>query len=222
MKRFVAIGLGNFGSTVARSLSKLGHDVIAVDRDANLIDRIAPNVSRAAVGDATDLETLTRLGISGADAAVVSTGDNISASILATMALHDLHIQQIYVKVISNDHARIMHRIGVTDIVFPERDTANALASRISGSASGAALLNYVQLGKDFSIQEMGVPESWEGKSIRVLALRQSYNITVVALHDILRQTMNASPDPDYILKDSDTLLVAGDDQSLAKVARLS
>jgi trk system potassium uptake protein len=222
MKRFVAIGLGNFGSTVACSLSKLGHDVIAVDRDANLIDRIAPNVSRAAVGDATDLETLTRIGISGADAAVVSTGDNISASILATMALHDLKIEQIYGKVISNDHARIMNRIGVTDIVFPERDTANALASRISGSASGAALLNYVQLGQGFSIQEMGVPESWEGKSIRELALRQNYNITVVALHDILRQSMNASPNPDYILKDSDTLLVAGDDQALAKVSKLS
>jgi len=221
MKRFVTIGLGNFGSTVARTLSKLKHDVIAIDLDANLVDRIASGVARAAVGDATDLETLTRLGVAGADAAIVSTGDNISASILATMALHDLKIEQIYVKVISTEHARIMDRIGVTDIVFPERDTANALAARISGSSGGAALLNYVQLGKEFSIQEMGVPQCWEGKSIRELALRQNYNITVVALHDILRQSMNASPDPDYVLKDSDTLLVAGDDKSLVKVTRL-
>ena len=115
-----------------------------------------------------------------------------------------------------------MHRIGVTDVVFPERDTANALAARISGSASGAALLNYVQLGKDSSIQEMGVPQSWDGKSIRELGLRQNYNITVVALHDILLQSIRASPDPDYVLKDSDSLLIAGDDKALARVTRLS
>jgi trk system potassium uptake protein TrkA len=109
--------------------------------------------------------------------------------------------------------------MGVTDVIFPERDTANALAIRISGTASGAALLNYVQLAKDFSIQEMGVPPSWEGKTIRELGLRQNYDISVIALHDILMQKMIAPPDPDHILKDTDTLLVAGDDKTLAKVA---
>ncbi len=215
MKRFVVVGLGNFGFTVAKSLSENGHDVIAVDLNGEVIDRLAAFVSRAAVGDATDAETLRRVGAADADAAIVSTGDDISSSILATMALHDVNVKDVFVKVISNDHARVMQRMGVTDIVFPEQDTAKALSARISGSA----LLNYVKLGTSFSVQEMGVPNSWYGKSIRELKLRQNYDISVVALHDVLTDKITATPDPDYLLKDSDTLIVAGDDVSLKKAA---
>ncbi|TWU06290.1 potassium channel family protein [Stieleria varia] len=215
MKRFVVVGLGNFGFTVARSLSENGHDVIAIDLDGEVIDRLATFVTRAAVGDARDVETLRRVGATDADAAIISTGDDISSSILATMALHDANVRDIFVKVVSNDHARVMQRIGVTDIVFPEQDTAKALSARISGSA----LLNYVKLGSGFSVQEMGVPSSWYGKSIRELQLRQNYDISIVALHDVLTDRMTATPDPDYLLKDSDTLLVAGDDAALKKAA---
>lgn len=217
MKRFVVVGLGNFGFTLAKSLSESGHDVIVVDLDGDLIDRLATFVSHAAVGDATDVETLRRIGAAEADAAIVTTGDDIASSILATMALHDLKVKDIFVKVVSNDHARVMHRIGVTDVVFPERDTALALSARISGSA----LLNYVKLGTGFSIQEMGVPTSWYGKSIRELELRRNYDITIVALHDVLTDKITATPDPDYLLKDSDTLLVAGNDAALEKAARV-
>lgn len=217
MKRFVIVGLGNFGFTVAKSLSEAGHDVIAVDQNGDLIDRLAPFVSRAAVGDATDLETLQRIGAGEADAAVVSTGDDIASSILATMALRDLKVKDVFVKVVSNVHARVMHQIGVTDVVFPERDTAVALSARISGSV----LLNYVRLGTGFSIQEMGVPDSWYGKSIRELELRKRYDISIVALHDVLTDEITATPDPDHILKDSDTLLVAGGDDALEIASRV-
>ena len=218
MKRFVIVGLGNFGFTVAKSLSDNGHDVIAIDLDGELIDRLAAFVAHAAVGDATDVDTLRRIGAGEADGAIVSTGDDIASSILATMALHDLKVRDIYVKVVSPEHARVMNRIGVTDVVFPERDTAMGLATRISGSA----LLNYVRLGAGFSIQEMGVPSSWYGKSIRELELRQHYDINIVALHDVLTDKITPSPDPDYVLRDSDTLLVAGDDKALERAAKLS
>ncbi len=218
MKRFVVVGLGNFGFTVAKSLSENGHDVIAIDLNGEVIDRLATFVSRAAVGDARDVETLRRVGAADADAAIVSTGDDISASILATMALRDVNVRDIYVKVVSNDHTRVMQRIGVTDIVFPEQDTAKALSSRISGSA----LLNFVKLGPGFSAQEMGVPTSWYGKTIRELQLRQTYDISIVALHDVLTDKITATPDPDYLLKDSDTLLVAGDDAALKKAASVN
>ncbi len=218
MKRFVVVGLGNFGFTVAKSLTESGHDVIAVDLNGEVVDRLATFVARAAVGDATEVETLRRVGAADADAAIISTGDEISSSILATMALHDVNVKDIFVKVVSNDHARVMKRIGVTDTVFPEQDTARALSARISGSA----LLNYVRLGTGFSVQEMGVPNSWYGKSIRELKLRQNYDITIVALHDVLTDKITATPDPDYLLKDSDTLLVAGDDTALKKAASVN
>jgi len=218
MKRFVVIGLGNFGFSVAKSLCERGHDVIAVDLNENLIDRVAPFLTQAVVGDGADFDTLERISAREADAGIISTGDDITASILATMALHDLKIKDIYVKVVSNDHARVMDRIGVTDIVFPERDSAISLATRITGSA----LLNYVKLGKGFSIQEMGVPDSWLGKSIKELKLRQEYDITIVAVHDILTDKIIASPDPDNFLKDTDTLLVAGEDDTLNRIAKIS
>jgi trk system potassium uptake protein TrkA len=217
MKRFVIVGLGNFGFTVARTLAEHGHDVIAIDTNGNLIDRIAPFVSHAVVGDGTSVDTLRGIGAADADVAVVSTGDDIASSALATMALRDLNIKDVFVKVISTDHARVMDRIGATDTIFPERDTAISLAARISGSA----LLNYVRLGTGFSMQEMGVPDSWVGRTIRELQLRQQFGITVVALHDILTDNMSVSPDPDHLLKDSDTLLIAGSETALEKLSRM-
>ena len=217
MKRFIVIGLGNLGYSAAESLSSAGHDVIVIDVDGDVVDRIAPHVARAAVGDGTDIQTLQRIGAADADIGVIATGDDITASILATMALHDLKVKDVYVKVISRDHARVMQRIGVTETVFPERDSANALATRLSGTA----LLNYVRLGEGFSIQEMAVPEKWNGRTIRDLQLRQTFDITVIALHDVLNDRILPSPDPDSTLKDSDTLLVAGSDAALAKAAQL-
>ncbi len=217
MKRFVVIGLGNFGFSAAEALSSAGHDVIVVDPDGEVVDRIAPQVARAAVGDGTDIQTLQRIGAADADVGVIATGDDITASILATLALHDLKVKEVYVKVISRDHARVMQRIGVTETVFPERDTATALATRLSGTA----LLNYVKLGEGFSIQEMAVPDVWNGKTLRQLKLRQTMDLTVIALHDVLNDKIVPSPDPDSVLKDSDTLLVSGSDDALSKAARL-
>ena len=216
MLRFIIVGLGNFGFTIAKSLAENGHDVIAIDLDGDVVDRLAAFVSQAAVGDATELETLRRIGGAEADVGVVSTGDDITSSILATMALRDLKVKDIYVKVISNEHARVMSRIGVTDIVFPERDSAIGLAMRISGPA----LLNYVRLGTQFSILEMGVPDQWNGKSIRELQLRKEFEVTIVAVHDILMDKFKVPPDPDQLLKDSDSLMVAGSNAALQKISK--
>lgn len=217
MKRFLVVGLGNFGSSVCESLFHQRHEVIAIDSSGDAVDRVAGFVSRAAVGDGKSMQTLDRIGARGADAAVISTGDDITASILTTMAVHDLGIRDVYVKVISRDHARVMERLKVTETIFPERESALSLGKRISG----VGLLNYVNLGTGFSIQEMGVPDSWTGKTLRELELRQRYGITVVAVHDILTDKMTASTNPDVILKDSDTLIIAGIDEDLARAAEV-
>lgn len=217
MKRFIVVGLGNFGSSVAESLHSKGHEVIALDMNEAAVDKIGPHVSRAVVGDGRDLETLQRAGAKGADAAVVSTGDDITASILTTMALHDLGIKQVYVKVVSREHARVMERMNVTESIFPERESALSLGTRMSGEA----LLNYVRLGTGFSIQEMAVPGSWSGQTLRELELRRRFSISVVAIHDVLTDKIVSAPDPDAALKDSDTLIVAGRDEDLEKAAKV-
>lgn len=215
MKRFVVIGLGNFGASVAEALHAQGHDVIAVDPDEDAVDRIAPHVSRAAVGDGTRVQTLEQLGVRGCDSGVVGTGDDITSSILATMALHDLGVNDIYVKVISREHSRVMERLRVTETVFPEREAALSLGARISART----LLNYVRLRAGFSMQEMAVPQEWTGRTLRDLDLRRRYGISVVALHDILTDVLTAAPDPDRPLVTSDAILVAGKDDDLARVA---
>lgn len=217
MKRFVVIGLGNFGAAVAESLYAARHDVVAVDTDEAAVDRIALHVTRAAVGDGKDVRMLEKVGARGADAGIVSTGDDITASILATMALKDLKVKEIYVKVISFDHARVMEKLGVTETVFPERESGVRLATRVMN----ATILNYVRLGSGFSVQEMAVPEKWIGSSLRQLALPRRYRISVIAVHDVLRDEMIPAPDPDAPLKDSDTLVVAGRDADLERVATI-
>lgn len=216
MRRFVIIGLGNFGSSVAEALHEQGHEVAAVDTDEDAVDRIATFVSRAVVGDGRQVKTLERLGAKGADAGVVSTGDDITASILATMALRDLGLREIYVKVISRDHARVMEKIGVTESIFPERESALRLGMRIASQG----ILNYIRMGSSLSIQEMAVPASWIGRSLRDLELPRRFRISVIAVHDMLKDEMVPIPAPDAPLKDSDTLLVAGKDEDLAKAAR--
>ena len=215
-KRFVVIGLGNFGAAVCQTLYARGHEVIAVDMKETAVDHIAPHVSRSALADGTDPQVLQRVGAEGADAGIVSTGDDISASILATMALKDVGVQMIYAKVISPAHDRVMRKIGVEETVFPERDTAINLVARITGKA----LLKYVMLGEDFGVQEMAVPNDWDTKSLRQLDLRRRFGVLVVGIHDILTNQMRA-PDPDEVLTESDGLLIAGSLADLEKVAQL-
>lgn len=216
MKRFVIVGLGIFGSAVARTLHAKGHEVIAVDLAEGKVNRIAPYVSSAVVGDGRDRDTLERIGARAADAAIVSTGTDFGAAVLSAMALRELEVKELYVKVVAPDHARILERLGVTEAVFPEQDSAIGLAMRLAGSS---AVLSYFHLRSGFSLQEMGVPQPWIGKTLRQLELPKRYKVFVVAVHEVLTDTITPAPSPDQPLKDSDTLLLAGPEQQLAALA---
>lgn len=215
MKRFIVVGLGNFGSAVAETLYTMGHEVAALDRDSERVDDISRRVTRAAVGDGTEVKTLKKAGGEDADTAVISTGQDITASAMTALACRDLDIPEVYVKVTSADHARLIEKIGVTETIFPERESGTRLGKRIASRL----LLNYFQLGAGFGLQEMAVPSKWVGQSLRGLMLRSRHSITVVAVHDMLTDTIQPVPDPDAPLKESDTLIVAGSEASLAAVA---
>jgi trk system potassium uptake protein TrkA len=216
MKRFVVVGLGNFGSATAESLHNAGHDVTTVDIDEDAVDRMADRVTRAIVGDGRNIDVLRRIGAEKADAGVVSTGDDITASILASLALRDLGVAELYVKVISHEHARVLEQMGVTETVFPERESGLRLATRIANRM----ILNFVSIGPGFGVQEMAVPEGWIGKSLRDLALPRKFRVTIIAIHDVLQDEIQPVPDPDAPLKESDTILVLGKEKDLEKLAR--
>ncbi|MCI0433762.1 MAG: TrkA family potassium uptake protein [Gemmatimonadetes bacterium] len=215
MKRFVIIGLGNFGSAVAERLFEAGHDVTTIDRNEEAVDRMAHRVTRAVAGDGRNIDVLRRIGADQSDVGIVSTGDDITASILATLALRDLGVTELYVKVVSHDHGRVLEKIGVTETVFPERESGIRLATRVASRG----ILNYIRVGEGFGIQEMAVPETWIGRSLRSLELPRAFRISIVAVHDVLRNEMQPIPDPDAPLKESDTLLILGRDADLTAVA---
>lgn len=216
MKRFVVIGLGRFGSWVARALYDQGFDVIAIDRNPNLVDKHADGVTRCVVGDATDPAILREVGAEEADAAVVSTGTDLAAMILSIMALKEVGVGDIYVKVFNRRAAEAVERFDVREMIFPEQEVAYRLARRLASTT----VLDYVPLGGDYSIQEMAIPDAWIGKTLQELSLPMSKGVQVVALYDVLTDRWRVVPDPATPLKESDIAIVAGPDRILAEVAR--
>jgi len=217
VRRFVIVGLGNFGSGLVEVLHAHGHDVIAIDADEEKVDRMRPFASRAVVMDATDARALERIGAATADAAVISLGTDLAASVLAVLALQEVGIEEIYAKAISADHATILDRLGVVEVIRPEREAAFRLARRLS-----LRLLNYLPIAAGYSIQEMPTPDAFIGKTLLELRLPQRYSVTIVAIHDVLRDEIHVVPPADYILKESDTLTVVGSDEALGRLARLT
>jgi trk system potassium uptake protein TrkA len=216
MGRFVVIGLGKFGGWAARTLESLGHQVIAIDADGGLVDRHAEFVTRAVQGDATDPSVLRAAGIAGVDAAVVSMGENLAASILATVALRDLGLHNLYVKAAGDTEGRALNALGVTEVILPEKEAGVRLAHRLGASE----VLDYQPLGSEHSIQEIAIPPAWVGRSLRTLDPRGRLGIQVIAVRCVLTEAVHVPPDPDAVLKDSDALIVAGADPALAALPR--
>lgn len=216
MKRFCVIGLGRFGSWVARALHGKGFDVIAIDQNEELVDRFTDGVTRAVAGNGTDPDLLRRVGVSEADAGVVSTGSDLAASILAVLALREVEVERVYVKVSGLRAAEALSRFDVDGMVFPEREAAERLAH----SLSSTTILDYVQLGDDYSIQEMAIPDAWLGKTLKELELPAKEGVQIVGLHDLLTGEWDVVPDPDRPFRESDVAIVAGHDETLARLTR--
>jgi trk system potassium uptake protein TrkA len=214
VKRFVVIGLGGFGSWVARTLYQEGFDVIAIDRNETLVDRHTAEVTRCVEGDATNENLLREVGVEGADAAVVSTGEDLASAILSILALRETGVQNIYAKVPSVRAAEALERFDLVDMVFPEREAAERLVRRLTSST----VLDYIPIGPDYAIEEIAIPDPWIGRTLFELALPKTHGIQVVALYDVLQGHWKVVPDPGEVLKESDVALVAGKTKVLEKL----
>jgi trk system potassium uptake protein TrkA len=166
------------------------------------------------VGDATDRSLLDEIGADGADAAVISTGGDLAASILATQALRDLGVEEIYVKVTSEEAPRALETLGVTETIFPEREVAYRLAHRLPSKT----IMDYIPLAERHPFQELAIPDAWLGRSLRDLALPRQHGIQVVALYDVPVGQLDVVPDPDQPLEESDVAIVAGSEERIQAV----
>ena len=178
MKQFVVIGLGRFGSSVARALGGKNFEVLAIDRDEERVKEIEGVVSQAVVMDATDEKALRELGIADFDTAIVSMAETIEDSIMITLALKELGLKQVIVKANDDLHSKILKKVGADRIIFPERE----MAAKLAESLASPKIFDIIEVSKTHGIIEMVVPKKLANETLGDLKLRIKYNVSIIAI----------------------------------------
>ncbi|HOK40474.1 MAG TPA: TrkA family potassium uptake protein [bacterium] len=217
MKQIVVIGLGDFGFNLAVKLSEFGEQVIAIDKNRDLIQEIKDKVELAICADAREKETILKIIDKEIDIVVIAVGNDLETSILTTLYLKESGIKEIYVKSNNNDHSKILKLIGATKIIFPENEIAIKLATQLSNPN----FIDYLPLMKGYSIVEIKAPKEFQNKSISELKLRSTYYINIIAIKNINTNQINMFPSADYVIKNSDNLIIAGKDNDIIRVQKL-
>lgn len=212
--KFLVIGLGSFGSHVAKTLYEKGNEVLAIDKDEKRIEDIKTSVSRAVNMDAANKENLQAMGILDMDVVIVSSGPDMESSILTTLFLHEIGAKRIVAKALTEDHAKILRAIGATQVIFPEKDMAIRTALKLSSPN----MLEFLPLISGVIIEEIAAPERFIGKSLKELDLRNKYGIQVIAIKELIPEKTLFIPRADFVIKDSDVLVIMGEEKQLAKI----
>ncbi len=215
MKQFVVIGLGNFGSTVAVRLAQIGHQVLAADSNATVVEHIKDQVTQAVVIDAKDKNALSEVVTDAVDAAVVGLGDSIEASLLCVLYLKELGVKRIIAKAASDDHGRILESIGTSEVIYPERNSALRLAEKLNAPTS---VLDYIELSPEYSIIDVAVPDDFVGKTLKQLALPRKQGILVIAVRSVMKDGIQLLPPADYKFEPDTIMTVIGRYEDLNKL----
>ncbi|MCG8512624.1 MAG: TrkA family potassium uptake protein [Halanaerobiales bacterium] len=212
MKQFVVVGLGRFGSSVARTLAENDYNVLAIDSNEEKVQEIAKEVTHAVEADATDEEALRTLGVRNFDVAVVSIGDNIHANILSTLILKELGVPYVVVKAQNALHGKVLSKVGADRIVYPERD----MGVRIAHNLISSNVLDYIEFAPDYSIVEIVSTPNMVGKSLAQLDLRSKFGVNVMAIKR--GKDLNITPGANDRFLESDVLVVMGKNDDLDKL----
>jgi trk system potassium uptake protein TrkA len=215
MKSYAVIGLGRFGKEVARQLHSLGCEVLAMDTKSELVQEIANDVTHAVVSDAQDKEVLKALGVREFDCAIIAIGDNLAASVLATMNMKELGVPCVVCKAHDDTHRRVLEKLGADRVVIPEQENA----ARLARSLSTPNVLDYIELSEDYGILEAPAPDSWQGSTLAELNVRAKLGVNIIAIRREGR--VMVSPAADFRMSSGDILVVLGDSHALEAVQRL-
>lgn len=212
-KTIVVIGLGRFGSSVARALVEMGHEVLGVDASDDLVQDHIEQLTHVVVADTTNVKVLAQLGIGDFSHAVVGIGD-VEASILTASELVTLGLPNIWAKATTAAHGRILERVGAHHVVYPEGDMGVRVAHLVTGR-----MLDYIELDDDFALVETTAPSEVIGKSLAEAGLRDRYGVTVVCIKPEGQPFTYATPET--VIGVDDVLLVAGETASAEGFADL-
>jgi trk system potassium uptake protein TrkA len=212
------IGLGNFGAAVARTLARRGTQVLCVDRDMERVRAIKDEVTYAVQAEATDEQALRAVGMAEADTVVISLGQDIGTSLLAVMIIQELHVPHIVAKAVNPLHARLLTKLGVQRVVFPEQD----MGRRVADLLLAPRVVDHLELAEGFAIDEIVPPDHFVGRSIRELEVRARYGVTIVAIRRVHRERGEpeflVNPSVDENIRRDDVLVVIGETARLEKL----
>jgi len=214
MKRAVVIGLGIFGYHLARTLFENGFEVVAIDKDKDVIQKIRDYSTKAILADGTDQEIMDEIGIGEDDIAIISFGEDLAAATLITLHLRQMKVKNIIVKAPNEDHKLILEKVGATDVFIPEMDMAKKLAK----SLISPNVMDYIPLSDDYMIFELAPPNSFLGKTLAELQLRNRFNLEVIAVRDVIADHIHMVPHADFVIKDGEALVVIGKEKDISKI----
>ncbi len=208
-KQFAVVGMGRFGSSVARTLHELGFEVLAIDSSEERIQEVSGMVTHALQADSTEEEALRAIGIRNFDVVVVAIGQDIQSSILTTLILKELGVSTLVVKAQNELHGKVLAKIGADKVVYPERD----MGHRVAHHLVSPNILDHIELSDEYSLLELKAPRSMIGGTLRQLDIRAKHRCNVIAIkHD---GQMNISPYGEDTIRENDILVIVGKNDDL-------
>lgn len=210
-KEFAVIGLGRFGSSIVQELRELDANVLAIDKDEDVVNEYKDIVTEAVIGNTTDEAVLRSVGITNFDHVIVAIGENIQSSILTTLILKDLGVEKVTVKAQNEYHGRVLEKIGADHVIHPERDIGRLLAHRIVSSHT----LDILEISDEHSIVEFKTTKKLNNKSILNLGFREKYDVSILAIKRGDQIIVN--PDPVIKLMSDDVLILIGKDTDISR-----
>lgn len=207
MKTFAVIGLGRFGMAAAARLFEMGYEVLAIDKNMELINTAAERSTRAICGDAKEEGVLRAAGVRNYDCVIVAIGDDITDSVLITLMLKEMGVGKVVCKARDNQHKKVLDKIGADMVVIPEQDAGIKTAVGLVSNN----LTDIIDLSDEYSICDSPIPKSWIGKSIGKLSVRKKYGVNIVAIKNSLdKKEVNIAPEPEYVFKETDIVVLVG------------
>ena len=214
-KQFAVIGIGRFGESLIHELRRMNHQVLAIDTDEDRFENIAAVATHAVQADSTDEKTLRALDIQSFHSVIVAIGGDLEASILTVLTLQEIGVNKIIAKAQNEMHGKVLEKMGVDIVLYPERD----MAIRLARSLSASNIIEQIELSTEFGITEFKAPKSFAGRSLAQLRLPNKLKITILAVKS--GERIKVTPSADYVINEGDILLAFGSNRFLEKLGNL-
>lgn len=212
-KQYAVIGLGRFGTSIARTLFKLGQEVLVIDTDEERLRYVSEEVTHTLLADTTDVNVLKNIGIKNFDVVVVAIGENVQSNIMTVLLLKELGVKYVLAKALNKMQGRVLEKIGADRVVYPERD----MGKRIAHNLVSANLVDFIELTQELRISEVIAQREMDGKSLKALNMRSRYNVNVILIKRVDGEVV-LSPGAEDVIRHGDVMLLVGEKNAMDKL----